>query len=431
MSRWTLDVLRSIYPKHIVKAIFGIILLLSIVDFFVWKIPALKLDSQFNVPVWLTSALLFSTAGLLIIKCVQARSWSLDLLLGLGFLYFSVDQVISTSLYGEHQSINQRYFIVYALIFCLIVLYSFLKLKNHKLCFRLVLSGLCIWLIPGLFNLTGVSELFPTTILGNTYESAMERSTELLASFLLFVAFVNYMRIVSVEQKGSSNVDGLFALLDSSLITLTMSIIVVIIASLVVINIFNDHPLINLNKEFNIPTWFSSMILYCLALISLINGYLARKIHNVSAVSRYTIPWGVLTVFFLFVSVDEVVGIHEGAGSALASFINVPSNVSAWLIFFSFPILGILVSLFVFFLGIFKENRGLLIISVIGIAFWVVAITAELLQLNYLSGMGRFQYILEEGSEMVGAYLILLSFSLFSVVQRRKIWDRMYLPVRR
>ncbi len=431
MSRWTLDVLRSIYPKHIVKAIFGIILLLSIVDFFVWKIPALKLDSQFNVPVWLTSALLFSTAGLLIIKCVQARSWSLDLLLGLGFLYFSVDQVISTSLYGEHQSINQRYFIVYALIFCLIVLYSFLKLTNHKLCFRLVLSGLCIWLIPGLFNLTGVSELFPTTILGNTYESAMERSTELLASFLLLVAFVNYMRIVSVEQKGSSNVDGLFALLDGSLITLIMSTIVVIIASLLVINIFSEHPLINLNSEFNIPTWFSSMILYCLALISLINGYLARKVHNVSTVSRYTIPWGLLTILFLILSCDEVVGIHEGAGNALASFVNVPSNGPPWLFVFAFPITGIFVALFVFFIQIFKENRRLLILSVIGIILCIVAVTAELPQLAYLYGTGKFQYILEEGSEMVGAFMVLLSFSLFSVVQRKKIWDRMYLPVRR
>ena len=430
MSRWTLDVLRSIYPKHIVKAIFGIILLLSIVDFFVWKIPALKLDSQFNVPVWLTSALLFSTAGLLILKCVQARSWSLDLLLGLGFLYFSVDQVISTSLYGEHQSINQRYFIVYALIFCLIVLYSFLKLRNHKLCFRLVLSGLCIWLIPGLFNLTGVSELFPTTILGNTYESAMERSTELLASFLLLVAFVNYIRIVSTEQKGSSSVNGLFALLDDSLITATMSIIVVIMASLIVINMFNDHPLVHLHREFNIPTWFSSMIMYFLALISLINGYLAREIHNVSTVSRYTIPWGFLTVFFLYVSVDEVVGIHEGMGSHLASFINVPSNVAPWLFFFVIPIVGILVSFIVFFIQIFKENRRLLILSVIGIAFWVVALTAEFLGYN-ISGKERVLMILEEGSEMLGAYLILLSFLLFSVAQRRKIWDRMYLPVRR
>ena len=66
------------------------------------------------------------------------------------------------------------------------------------------------------------------------------------------------------------------------------------------------------NMEKSIPTWFSSsMLLICSGLIATIA--LAKKAQD----ARYVPHWKALSVIFLFLSLDDAVGIHELLGNAI------------------------------------------------------------------------------------------------------------------
>ena len=62
----------------------------------------------------------------------------------------------------------------------------------------------------------------------------------------------------------------------------------------------------NVGEDANIPTWYSSVtLLLCSILLAVIAA--AKKTHG----DRYTRHWAVLSVVFVFLSIDEVATIHE------------------------------------------------------------------------------------------------------------------------
>lgn len=70
--------------------------------------------------------------------------------------------------------------------------------------------------------------------------------------------------------------------------------------------------LFDVGEERSIPTWFESMLfLLCSALLAVITVAKRRR------GDRYGLHWSVLSVIFLFLSVDEVATIHEATGALL------------------------------------------------------------------------------------------------------------------
>lgn len=61
-----------------------------------------------------------------------------------------------------------------------------------------------------------------------------------------------------------------------------------------------------LNKEQNFPTLYSSLALFCSAILLFVIAHLKATIKN-----RYTLQWRALGFVFVYLSLDEIVGLHE------------------------------------------------------------------------------------------------------------------------
>src|SRR5256885_4802293 len=86
--------------------------------------------------------------------------------------------------------------------------------------------------------------------------------------------------------------------------------------------------LFDLDAEANIPTWFSSALLLMCAMLLAANAAAKWKTRD-----RYTIHWIVLSVIFLYLSVDETAIIHEMSIKPLRSMLH-PTGLlyEAWII---------------------------------------------------------------------------------------------------
>jgi hypothetical protein len=68
--------------------------------------------------------------------------------------------------------------------------------------------------------------------------------------------------------------------------------------------------LFSAGRDTSVPTWYSSLtLLLCSALLGIIAA--VKKRYG----DRYTLHWGVLSIIFLLMSVDEVAKIHEAVGN--------------------------------------------------------------------------------------------------------------------
>ena len=82
--------------------------------------------------------------------------------------------------------------------------------------------------------------------------------------------------------------------------------------------------LFDVGREDSIPTWFESMqFMLCSALLAVIA--VAKKQHS----ERYTLHWGVLSIIFLYLSLDEVATIHETIGGELERLLHNSTGFNA------------------------------------------------------------------------------------------------------
>ena len=65
-------------------------------------------------------------------------------------------------------------------------------------------------------------------------------------------------------------------------------------------------PLFFMKSENSLPTWYSSFMLLCSALLLAVISY-AKKSNR----DRYVYHWGALSIIFLYLSVDEAATVHE------------------------------------------------------------------------------------------------------------------------
>ena len=168
------------------------------------------------------------------------------------------------------------------------------------------------------------------------------------------------------------------------------------------------------DRERNIPTAYSSIaLMLCCILLALITVLKNNQRDS------YTVYWRYLSVIFLFLSVDEIVSIHERFGGPVKLILNIDA-VSP--LYFAWVVPGII---FVFLLGLIYlrfilslPTKTRFLFTIAGITFLVGAIGMEMVSGWYASSHGGYAssrgsaiYVmivhLEEFLEMLGIVIFI------------------------
>ncbi len=165
---------------------------------------------------------------------------------------------------------------------------------------------------------------------------------------------------------------------------------------------------LNLDKEVNdLPTWYQSSTLLLSSVLLLVIGLARRELKDKDA--KY---WGLLSLIFLFLSLDEAVSIHEQMTMPLRTTFHLEGFLFlSWVIPASFlvAVLGIVLSRFLFRLP--SSTRNLMILS--ALIYLAGALGVEMVGANYMFMMNdppdigsNFTYAIittvEEFLEMTG-----------------------------
>jgi hypothetical protein len=161
-------------------------------------------------------------------------------------------------------------------------------------------------------------------------------------------------------------------------------------------------PLFNLDREMNIPTWFSSI---CFLFAAVLLWQLSKS--DVASSRRF---WRGLSMVFVFFSLDECAAIHEMAVDPMRQFFHAHGLLHfAWVIP-GMAFVGILVALYLrFFLA--QPMRGWFLAS--AVLFFSGTFGLEMLGGRYVEMYGdkSFTYALisncEETLELIGLVLFL------------------------
>jgi len=152
----------------------------------------------------------------------------------------------------------------------------------------------------------------------------------------------------------------------------------------------------NLDNEANIPTWFSTVLLFSISLTSIIIYFLGRNFRIGSSWNSF---WLVFSAVLCFLSVDEASMVHEGLGH----FFNIP-----W--FYIYAPFGVTIFIvFVYFLIAINKNRTLAILILGGLIIYSLgALGGELIYYYIFKGRSvAAEVVFEEGFEMLGEIIIL------------------------
>jgi len=178
--------------------------------------------------------------------------------------------------------------------------------------------------------------------------------------------------------------------------------------------------LFDFNREANIPTFYSSLALIsCSILLAFIS--LSHKRHG----SSY-IPWGGLSIIFLFLSIDEITTIHERMNDPIHELLNTSGLLYfAWIIPYGLALLLFFGIYLKFLINLPKKFLHLFIIS--GATFIAGAIGIESLcgwyceLLGGKHGLDNFPYAIfytcEEFLEMLGIVFFIYTLLLYIVTE--------------
>jgi hypothetical protein len=176
-------------------------------------------------------------------------------------------------------------------------------------------------------------------------------------------------------------------------------------------------PMFSLSYEQNVPTWYASALLLACALLLALSALGARQ-----ARAGYVRHWGLLAVGFLYISLDETVGIHEGVGQ----FFHLGGVFFfGWVIPAGLLVLGLGLTFLRFLAHLPKQTRVEFVVA--GAIYVGGAVLLEL-PLGYWTereGSDNFVYAaidwVEESMELVGVNLFLLSLLSHLGAQRYRI----------
>lgn len=167
-------------------------------------------------------------------------------------------------------------------------------------------------------------------------------------------------------------------------------------------------PEFNINRENNVPTYFSSfLLLICASLLAVIASWKHKS------KGKFRRHWAVLAAIFLFMSLDETASLHEHLGSLL---VENDLRMGGWF-YFAWVVPGlILVGVFAlaylrFFLHLGKRFKRLFLASAglyLGGALGMEMTGARYTEtLGYSSAIVQLTQAVEESLELFGAVLFI------------------------
>lgn len=178
-------------------------------------------------------------------------------------------------------------------------------------------------------------------------------------------------------------------------------------------------PEFDVGRENNVPTWAASIMHFLAAMLLGCIFILKRKARD--AFARH---WGVLAALFIYISMDEVVGLRERTIDPLQALLNTSGALRAAWVIPALILLPIFVAMYTrFLLHLPARTRNLIVLA--GAVFVAGAIGFEMLGVRYrfiyAEGernitYGLFQAV-EETLEMAG--VVLFIYALLGYIRHR------------
>lgn len=180
----------------------------------------------------------------------------------------------------------------------------------------------------------------------------------------------------------------------------------------------------NLDKERNIPTWFSGLLLFLLGCSAFAAYYWEKKrIAEGDSCFRLPILWLGIGIIGLFMSLDEITILHENIlwrETRLFSekFGDSWIYVTQWQILFAPAILLILSFFVIFFSNRFGCSLWAKFSSFTGIGCWLVSLSLEGMRGTFKlksKWWYSFEVLIEEEMEMIGTLFLLSSIIFYTI----------------
>lgn len=168
----------------------------------------------------------------------------------------------------------------------------------------------------------------------------------------------------------------------------------------------------SLGYEWNIPTYYQSIsLLFCAGLLMVIAMFYIKERR------KYALHWGLLSAIFFYISVDEMLAIHEALIIPVKTLFNTRGLLYfAWVIPFGILVVILLIVYARFLIELPKRIRALFLAA--GGTYVLGALGLEMLSGRHYEFHGRdnFSYVMyqtvEESLEMAG--VIIFVYALMS-----------------
>lgn len=168
---------------------------------------------------------------------------------------------------------------------------------------------------------------------------------------------------------------------------------------------------LDVNAEASIPTWYAALTLMSCSVLLAIVALAARRDGR-----PYPVQWGLLSIGFALLSLEEIIGVHSQATKVLRSIVSsTDSGGIGYILILGAVVLGggiVLVALFGrFFLHLPRRTRLLFGIGLVTYLIGVLASDAVGDYLRSAFGVESLLYIviltLEEALEMIGVLILI------------------------
>ncbi len=180
----------------------------------------------------------------------------------------------------------------------------------------------------------------------------------------------------------------------------------------------------NLDKERNIPTWFSGTLFFIFGAVSLI-AYYREQQRMGEGHRRFRLPWlwcGVALCGF-YLSLDEITILHENILWKEIRFFSETLGsswkyITQWQILFAPFIVAAFICLIIFFSGRFTVSPRTRVCAFTGLALWLIALLLEGTRETFkVSGAWWYmvETLLEEEIEIIGCIALIGSVAFYTL----------------
>lgn len=156
------------------------------------------------------------------------------------------------------------------------------------------------------------------------------------------------------------------------------------------------------NGEFNISSYYSSLLLFASSIIIFMIAYLGKN----------KLSWLMMSGLFLFAATDEVVQIHEWTKEVIKHYYVIDNFFSAnsWIILYAVIVILVFLLNIRFFLRLPSKTIRLIFVSAAIFLFGAVVI--EMIEGNYMINSFEYKYLtmIEEFLEMAGSIFFIYTF---------------------